>query len=324
MVPAGGADLANDAATVDLPVLGGLDALALDGVAGAVEISGSPGGTVYLEAGCVTFAESSAVPDLATRLIGSRRLSVEQWAQLVAESPYTGVGALLTGRGFISEDELQLLLRSIALDAIMALTLPEAGGPHEAGIRFTPLVWHWAGKMLRMDMESVRTEVVQRAERLARFTLPSQARPRLADLRQAWALVSREQWLLAAKIDGVATIGDLAWQNGLALHDTLEWVGELVSADLCALLSPAVAAPPEPDVAHPAHPLEATARDLLRDGAAVAPPPGPPPLPRRRRTAARIQLDRRADRDGGSADPAMTGLPLQDLLRQVLEGLRRL
>jgi hypothetical protein len=307
-----------------------LDALALEGAAGVVEIDGSPGGTIYLDGGCITFAESSGVPDLAVRLVGSRRLSGEQWSRLAEEShPYTGVGALLTERGFISEDDLQSLLRSAVLDALTALMTPSAGEPRVTRIRFSPLAWHWAGTMFRIDVGSARAEVARKAERLARFGVAPEARPGLTDLRHAWAVVSWEQWLLAGKIDGAATIWDLAWQNGLALHDTIEWVGEMVGEGLCTLLGRADSAWPEPDAGQPVRAHRPGAAKVPQSQAAVPassglPVGGSPPLPRRKRMAIPGRPVPQAHRARGSAEPEKAGPPHPDLLRQLLDGLKRM
>jgi hypothetical protein len=298
--------------TSDWPVADRLDVLAREGASGGLEIDGSPGGTIYLEGGYITFAASPAVPDLAARLIGSRRVSGEQWSQLMGEShPYSGVGALLVERDFITKGELQFVLRSVVLDTIMALMAPSGRRAILAGIRFTPLAWHWAGSFLRLEAASVRAEVERRTGRLARHELPVEARPRLSDLRSAGAVVTREQWVLTGMIDGVATIRDLAWENGFALHDTIEWVAELADAGLCTwrvLDDPGRAVPG----GIPA--WNRPAADLT------------PALPRRRRGATFAPPD---DAAGLPQRPKKAPLPLppppsQDLLHQLLDGLRRL
>lgn len=299
--------------TADVQVAGRLDALARDGASGALEIDTGPrsGGTIYLEDGYITFATSSAVPDLAARLIGSGRLSGDQWSQLLGEShPYGWIATGLVERSFISKDDLRSVLRSVALDAIMAMTAPPAGGPVPARIRFTPLAWHWARSVLRLDAGSVRAEVAGRAARLTRHGIPVAARPRLSDLDRGAAVVTREQWALARKIDGVASVQDLAWDNGFALHDTIEWVAELAERGLCTVGAPARAGGAAPQSPGPGADLAST-------------------LPRRSRGATLIRPKRKTDR----ADPArkpekITPTPVVpvglDVLNELLDGLRRL
>lgn len=317
--------MAERAATMDVRVAERLDALARDGASGAMEIDGGPGGTIYLEDGYITFATSPAVPDLAARLIGSGRLSGDQWSQLLDEShPYGWIGTVLVERSFISKDDLRSVLRSVALDAITALTAASAGGPIVAGIRFTPLAWHWARSMLRLDAGSVRAEVVGRAGRLTRRDVPVAARPTLSDLDRRWAVVTREQWVLARKIDGVASVQDLAWDNGFALHDTIEWVAELVDGGLCTVRGGAAGSSPQ----------ASTVRPPARASGAAPESPGSAadlgsPLPRRSRGATLPRPKRKTDRTAPPQRPeevALTpaGAVGLDVLRELLDGLKRL
>jgi len=49
--------------------------------AGVPQISGDPGGTIYLSEGYLDFAESAAVPDLGSGVVDSRRPGAEQWSR---------------------------------------------------------------------------------------------------------------------------------------------------------------------------------------------------------------------------------------------------
>jgi hypothetical protein len=59
----------------------------------------------------------------------------------------------------------------------------------------------------------------------------------LCDLPGERAVLTREQWGLAARIDGVVSAGELSRICGLALHDTVERAGELVEAGLCTAIA---------------------------------------------------------------------------------------
>ena len=67
--------------------------LARRGASGALEVSGDPGGAIYLSDGCLAFAESAAVPDLGSRLVNSRRLLVDQWGRADQDSQPGGTGS---------------------------------------------------------------------------------------------------------------------------------------------------------------------------------------------------------------------------------------
>ncbi len=217
---------------------------------GALEISGNPGATVFLSGGNLVFAESPAVPDLRTRLICSKRLPPGQWDQVAESGPAQGgTGALLVSRGVVTSGELWDLLRSVTLDALIALAMPAPPGPAAPGTGFWPWRSPEAGSLLRLDLASAWADATRKADLLARREIMADAHPRLCALRRPWAVVTSEQWALAWVIDGLHTVRALAWQNGLALCDTMEWVGDLVRAGACtmnpagypaALLSPAV------------------------------------------------------------------------------------
>ena len=59
-----------------------LNMLAHNGASGALRIVGRPGGVVYLKNGYLTYAETSAVPDLGTRLVRSGCLTADDWRQV--------------------------------------------------------------------------------------------------------------------------------------------------------------------------------------------------------------------------------------------------
>ncbi|MFF3667826.1 DUF4388 domain-containing protein [Microtetraspora malaysiensis] len=236
-----------------------LHALTRDGASGALKIDGDSGGTIYLDRGYLTFAEAAGVPGLAARLIGSRRLSAEQWNMLRTERrPADGFGALLVEQGLIGKDEMLEVLRSVVLDAITAMTAMTAmtarmaGGSSATGIRFMPLERSWAGTMLRLEVEFVQSEVARRAELLAGHDVSLDGRPKASDLRGPLGIVEREQWMVACRIDGVATLRELAWRNGFALYDTVASVSGLVRAGLCTLLAPEEAVPPQREEVRPA------------------------------------------------------------------------
>ncbi len=236
--------------------------LAQQRASGALEISGNPGGTVFLSGGYLCYAESPAVPDLGTRLIRSRRLSPGQWDQVIeSDRAHGGVGALLVSREVVTRTELRDLLWSTALDALIALTLPGSAGPLAAGIRFWPRRSHWVGSLLRLDTASVWADAEHKADLLAEREIPAEACPRLCRLTLPGAVVNSEQWAIAWQFDGLATVRDLAWRNGLALYDTMERVGDLVQAGLCTVTPPAMAgtlADPPPDPASPPASASAT------------------------------------------------------------------
>lgn len=304
---------------------------------GALEISGNPGGSVFMSGGYLTFAESPAVPDLSSRLIGAGRLSAEQWRQIIeSDHGYAGVCSILVSRQIMGINELRALLRSIALDALVMLAVTD--GTLAADIKFWPRRSHWVGSLLRLEAASVWADVEQKVERLTLHGIPAAARPRCCDLNRPWAVIRNEQWMLAGQVDGLATVKDLAWRNGFALCDAMDQAGELVQAGLCTLASaaPATAATsevPDPREHKPAHrprlrerrarypagPASQGASPQLQSQAATGddqPSPGPvkdaalssdqahepfEPLPQRKPGATLVTRATRSGRTGASA-----------------------
>ncbi len=151
-----------------------------------LEIAGDPGGTIYVRNGRLTFAESPAVPDLRARLLSSQRVSAQQWRQLTEAGGARGsIGALLVGRGLLTRPELQVLLRSMVLDALLALTVPRlkepplAKEPTVTRARFTMGRSHWAEAVLSLEVRAVLAELERKAGQLAWHNVPAGSRPRL-------------------------------------------------------------------------------------------------------------------------------------------------
>ena len=309
--------------------------LAQQRASGALEIIGNPGGMVFLSGGYLTYAESPSIPDLRTRLIRSKRISVDRWNEIFAsDQARGGIGALLVSWDVISRAELRDLLWSVALDALVALTLPVPAG-QRARVRFWPRRSHWVGSLLRLDVASVWADAGQKAERLARREIPAEGCPRLSRMTHPWAVVNSEQWAVAWQLDGLATVRDLAWRNGYALYDTLELVGDLVQAGLCQVTAPVAVAPPVTAfppvaVAPPVTtlpPATSAAADPLAAAAPSAAVAEWPLLPQRKPGGSL------ADRSDETEIPAVPrwrpeDIPTPpdtshtDLLRRILKGLR--
>ena len=275
-----------------------LAGLGRSGTSGAVEIDGQPRGIVYLRHGRLTFAASPAVPDLGTRLIRSRRLLPDVWDQIARDHRTDGgVGAALVGRGLVTQAELQRLVQSIALDALLALTAPFAGECAVTGIWLAPQRSHWAETLLAMDVASVRRYIDHMTQQLAWYDVNPRWCPQWSAHAHPTALVNSGQRAIASLIDGRTTVRELAWRGGLSLHETMESVGQLLHAGMCTRPE----RPARPEL--PAGPERPEQSER----------PQPAALPRRDQpTAARVTTQARAT-------------PLEfGLLQRVRQGLERM
>ena len=215
-----------------------LESLAAQRASGVVEIDGDPAGVIYLDQGQVTYAQASWVPDLAARFCASQQPPADVRALLLGGDPDGDPGTVLLS--CVSRAELQALLRSVIVDAIIALTVPLSGAA-VSGIRFEAPRAHWASAFARLPLDSVCEEAVCRAARLARYQLSRSSTVSLRDMDQGSMVLTREQWAIVSRIGRTSTVRDLAWRSGLALCDTIECVGRLIRAGLCTLI-PAPAA----------------------------------------------------------------------------------
>jgi hypothetical protein len=313
-----------------------LEGLALQHASGALEIDGSPAGTVYLDRGHITFARTTWSPDLGARLAGLLPASSELRDLLLsADHPEGGLGDLLVQRGLIAPDVLGTTLRSVIVDALIVLTVPLAEEARVSDIRLQTPRAHWAGAFCRLSVDAARTEAVARARRMTRDPIPRSARLELRDLATSRAVLTRAQWTVACQIDGTLTCWDLAWRCGLALSDTFEAAGALARAGLCAPgpgpgAGPVLAARPTSAVADitPARTLATPAPVPL------AAEPARSGAGRRSGAESRSGAGRRsgagtmalADAGAGAEaeDDAGQEAPPLDSLRRVLDGLRRL
>jgi hypothetical protein len=307
-----------------------LSVLAQQRASGALEIIGNPGGMVFLSGGYLTYAESPSIPDLRTRLIRSQRITADRWNDIIAsDQDQVGIGALLVSSDVISRGELRDLLWSVALDALVALTLPVPAGP-QVRVRFWPRRSHWVGSLLRLDVASAWSDVRRKTERLARREIPAEGCPQLHRMTRPWAVVRSEQWAIAWQLDGLATVRDLAWRNGYALYDTLELVGDLVQAGLCTVSPPVAVAVPVTALPAAADSPAAIAEPQAAAPAAAEPAPGTDRslLPQRKPG---VSLTDRSDEAEIPAVPLWRaediptppGTSHPDLLRRILKGLKR-
>jgi len=213
---------------------------------GALVISGDPGGTIYLSDGCLTFAESAEAPDLGTRLVKSGRLTQNQWSQASADSEADGgEGDLLLSRGLINAGEWELLLRSAALDALLAL----ADDQGTAGTCFVSRQALAEGPVLRLAAGPTWEYAWQEAGRLAARDIVPRTRLRLCG--SAGASFGESGFRgpagsgfgpaargLLGQFDGRTTLRDLAWRNGLALYAVMDWATRLIDDDVCIIGRP--------------------------------------------------------------------------------------
>jgi hypothetical protein len=292
---------------------------------GILMIEGDPAGTFYFDQGKITCARASWIPDIGARLLGALGGAAESPDLLGrADEPDRDIGTSLVQQNRLTVPELATILRSVVVDAVIAMTAFAHEGAYISDVRFASAGTHWAAAFSGQDVHSVMAEAIRTGQHIARYRVGPSTPVRLRDLSRSAAVLSRTQWALACAIDGAASPQDLAGRCGLALYDAIENIGELVAAGLCW---PDAAGPPEPPAGLPEPPAglpEPPARPL-----AEWPGPVPPlaTLPRRGQPAPVLPVPSviAAQFTGADLGPMRIEMTpvAPDILRRVLDGLKR-
>jgi hypothetical protein len=308
---------------------GVLEAMAARHASGILVIEGDPAGTFYFDQGQITCARASWIPDIGARLLGTLGGAAESPDLLArADEPDRDIGTLLVQQNRLTAPELAAILRSVVVDAVIAMTAFAYEGAYISDVRFASAGPHWAAAFSRQDVHSVMAEAIRRGQHIARYRLGRSTPVRLRDLSGSAAVLSRTQWALACAIDGAASPQELAGRCGLALYDAIENIGELVAAGLCW---PDAAGPPGPPAGPPEPPARPAADrpELLAGPLAEWPGPVPPlaTLPRRGQPAPVLPAPSVVAAQFTGADLGPMRIEMTpagpDILRRVLDGLKR-
>lgn len=276
---------------------------------GALAVPGTPGGTVYVVDGLVTFIESAGAPDVESRLVQSGLISEADWREIIRASGAGGnIGEALLSRRLIRRTELLRLLRSVVFDA----AVPLLGGDSAWDFQglFDPIRRHWASALFRTDAGELIGEARRRTAALSRFPIGADDGVALRQLAAGGVSLDAGQWRIVAMINGMSTPRALAWQSGQELFGTTATVAALISQGACTIASGA---------AESVHPTAGgTPRVMEAD-----PTPAMTPLPRRDPGGTRW-----ADAEGQPYEPdaerAMARLPDPRTIRRVLDALREM
>jgi hypothetical protein len=278
---------------------------------GMLEVTGNPSGALYLDAGRIVFARVPWVPGLAARLRGIRP-SLAGLRELSSgrEADDAAVAGFALQRGYLTITALHELIQSIVVDAFLVLTVPLAMDSPVAAIRFTSTRTYWTDMFPRFGIGLVRGEALRIAERIAEYGLTPTTVVKPCDLREPVAVLTREQWAVACQIGDHASARDLAARRGAALIGTLECLGSLTRAGLCAPVR----------TGGRRQPLSSVPGEARSTGPSAG-PPSAASLPVRHAARDYLVHDYRTQEER----PGRPGqAPAPDVLRQVLNGLRKL
>ena len=170
--------------------------LAVSRRSGALEIRGRHTGTFFLHEGDITYVEAPGL------------------------RPAEG--------GDSAGRPLQSTLRSSIAEAGLVLLADE----NATGERplFRPGRRHWSGLAIRVEVESLLSEIADRSANFTEFGMEPDEEVHLCVLPPGrTAVLSRQQWALAAVLSGPQTARVLAGRSGTPLSATIETLAALVA-----------------------------------------------------------------------------------------------
>ncbi|NEC87596.1 MarR family transcriptional regulator [Streptomyces sp. SID12501] len=237
---------------------------------GALRATGSPGGTFHLRRGLVVGVESPGAPGPEALLLRSRRISGEDWAELVREAGGARwPGAELIRHGYAGAAQLRVVCMMALRDAVFAVVAGRVD-TCERDPGAEPLAPVPVGEgPIRLLQDANRKLAALAA--LPHPVRPNRERPSPSSVPVAVSegqLTPVQQELLA-QADGRRTARDLAFRTGRGVYTVTVELARMLGA---GLLECDAGAAPLPVVRLPEEGLR-----QRRPPAPPAPPPPPPP-----------------------------------------------
>ncbi|NEA62548.1 MarR family transcriptional regulator [Streptomyces sp. SID12488] len=236
---------------------------------GALRATGSPGGIFHLRRGLVVGAESPGAPGPEALLLRSRRISGEDWAELVREAGGARwPGAELIRHGYAGAAQLRVVCMMALRDAVFAVVAGRVDAcERDPGAE--PLAPVPVGEgPIRLLQDANRKLAALAA--LPHPVRPNRERPSpsSAPVAVSEGQLTPVQQELLAQADGRLTARDLAFRTGRGVYTVTVELARLLGAGLLECDEGAV---PLPVVRLP--------EEGLRQRRSPAPPPLPTPPP---------------------------------------------
>ncbi|MGY1497879.1 MarR family transcriptional regulator [Streptomyces sp. QTS52] len=237
---------------------------------GALRATGSPGGTFHLRRGLVVGAESPGAPGPEALLLRSRRISGEEWAELVREAGGARwPGAELIRHGYAGAAQLRVVCMMALRDAVFAVVAGRVDAC-ERDLGAEPLAPVPVGEgPIRLLQDANRKLAALAA--LPHPVRPNRERPSpnpsSAPVAVSEGQLTPVQQELLAQADGRRTARDLAFRTGRGVYTVTVELARMLGA---GLLECAEGAAPLPVVRVPEEGL------WKRRPPAPPPPPSPP------------------------------------------------
>lgn len=288
-----------------------LIACADGGLSGVLQVTGDPGGVIYLDGGGVTAIQTPGAPSAEVILLRSGRVSDVGWDAAFAASAANGrsMGAELESAALVGAGELEAVQWTTLADAMFVLAsghVEECQPQPGEGDCLLPLI-------PAADPDLLLAEAARRVRVLATlYGIAGPYRDRFVAVpvvKRPGTLPSRGRDEILALADGRRTPRDIAFASGRGVYATMLQLARLRDSGVLAVVPPS----PASAAREPAQSEAASGEPGDGDASAELPRRGRgmPVLPRRttgNRTAAGRAAPYRllGPRSGGNANPPGT------------------
>ena len=196
---------------------------------GAVEVSGTPGGTIHLRRGLVGAVDTPNAPSVETLLIRSGRVDEDGWAAAVSRRAAAvaegadgdgNLNTVLTELGLVGHGELEAVCIAAVYDAAFAMALNPAEGwtVHEGSV--PPELAAWPGEPPRTLADETARRIAALSRSWGSLAELAAARCRPATRVEPGSLTARQQAVLLAA-NGRRTPRDIAFFLGCGVYPAM-------------------------------------------------------------------------------------------------------
>ena len=244
---------------------------------GAVEVSGTPGGTIHLRRGLVIAVDTPNAPSVETLLIRSGRIDEESWAgaisyQAAVAAPESdeggGLNSVLTELRLIGHGELEAICVAALYDAAFAMALNQVEGWTVHKNAPPPELVSLPGESPRKLADETARRIAALSRSWSSLAELAAARCRPATRIDPGLLTARQQAVLLAA-NGRRTPRDIAFFLGCGVFPAMLDVTRLRARGLVQSEAPRPTVPPS--TARRAAPAERKPDDANANVAAALP-----------------------------------------------------
>ncbi|MFD9698357.1 hypothetical protein [Lentzea sp. NPDC059081] len=207
----------------------------MDRITGALRVTGNAGGVFHLRDGAVLAVDSPGSPGAETLLVGSGRVTAEDWtAALVDSVEARSLRAALVARGIVGQAEARALALAAVQDGAFAVAAGEVENCDVIDDADVPLLPVADG----VGADLLLAETARRLDAVASLAVPlSPYRDRVVPGREAAGLTA-ERREIVAHATGRRTARDVAFAVGRGLYPVTVEMSRMLGEGVLEIASP--------------------------------------------------------------------------------------